>query len=142
MSCICAVTQSGKKYCKIFNVTITNEIFVAYMKELIALCRLEHVNAVFVMDNASIHRNVVRTLAETNGCKVIYNAPHSPECHPIELVFGIWKTEVGKLSNANIAHLLENISQCFEAISKDTIRSCVNHFLGPVTFKVMNREDI
>ena len=142
LSCICAVTQSGEKYCKIFNVTITNEIFVAYMKELIALCRLEHGNAVFVMDNASIHRNEVRTLAETNGCKVIYNAPYSPECNPIELVFGIWKTEVGKLSNANIADLLENISQCFEAISKDTIRSCVNHFLGPVTFKVMNREDV
>ena len=142
LSCICAVTQSGEKYCKIFNVTITNEIFVAYMKEFIALCRLEHGNAVFVMDNASIHRNEVRELAERNGCKVLYNAPYSPECNPIELVFGVWKTKVGKLSNTNIAGLLENISQCFEAISKDTIRSCVNHFLGPVTIKVMNREDL
>ena len=142
LSCICAVTQSGEKYCKIFNVTITNEIFVAFMKEFISLCRVEHGNAVFVMDNASIHRSGVVELAETNGCKVLYNAPYSPECNPIELVFGIWKTEVGKLTNANMADLLENISRCFEEISKDTIRGCVNHFLGPVTIKVMNHQDL
>ena len=111
LSCICSVSQSGDKFCKIFNTTITNDVFTAYMREFIALCRLEYGNVVFVMDNASIHRRDVRELAERNGCKVLYNAPYSPECNPIELVFGIWKTAVGKLSNVDVAVLLENISQ-------------------------------
>ena len=99
-------------------------------------------NVVFVMDNASVHRHEIIELAEANGCKVLFNAPYSPECNPIEMVFGIWKTHVGKLTNVNVADLLENIAGCFERISPTEIRKCINHFLGTVSNRVLNGEDI
>ena len=112
------------------------------MNELIALFRLDNENVVFVMDNASIHKKEVEELAETYGCKVLFNAPYSPECNPIEMVFGIWKTRVGKLTNVDITSLLTNISRCFEDISPSEVKRCINHFLGPVTTKIMNRDDL
>ena len=112
------------------------------MKELIALYRLDNENVVFVMDNATIHKDEVSLISETYGCKVLFNAPYSPECNPIEMVFGIWKTRVGKLSNVDLADLLTNIARCFEEITPSEVKRCIAHFLGPVTTKVMNREDL
>ena len=142
LSCICSISQIGQKHCKIFNTTINADIFKAYMKSLVDLYRIDGENVVFVMDNATIHRREIVELAESNGCKVLFNAPYSPECNPIELVFGIWKTRVGKLTNVDIADLLVNIARCFETISATEIRECINHFLYDVTVKVMNREDL
>ena len=142
LSCICSISDSGQRHCKLFNTTINAEIFKAYMKELISLYRLDNENVIFVMDNASIHREEIRLLCETYGCKVLFNAPYSPECNPIEMVFGIWKTRVGKLSNVDLADLLRNLSRCFEEIAPSEVKRCIAHFLGPVTTKIMNREDL
>ena len=142
LSCICSITDSGQRHCKLFNSTINSEIFNAYMKELIALYRLDNENVVFVMDNATIHKNDIVQLAETHGCKVLFNAPYSPECNPIELVFGIWKTRVRKLHNVDIEDLLRNIARCFEEITPSEVKRCIANFLGPVTTKIMNREDL
>ena len=112
------------------------------MKELISLFRLEGHNVVFVMDNATIHKRETEGLCETYGCKVLFNAPYSPECNPIELVFGFWKTRVEKLNNVDIASLLRNIATCFEEISIADVKASIAHFLGPVTVRVRNMEDI
>ena len=81
------------------------------MKCLVDLCRIDGENVVFVMDNATINRREIAELAESNGCKVLFNAPYLPECNSIELVFGIWKTRVGKLTDVDIADLLANIAR-------------------------------
>ena len=142
LSCICSISDAGQRHCKIFNCTITSELFNAYMRELISLYRLDNDNVVFVMDNASVHKNEVDVLAEEYGCRVLYNAPYSPECNPIEMVFGIWKTRVGQLTNVDIASCLTNIAACFESIAPAEIKRCIAHFLGPVTVKIMNRDDL
>ena len=142
LSCICSISDSRQRHCKIFNSTITAPLFEAYMRELIALYRLDNENVVFVMDNASIHKKETSRLCETYGCRVIFNAPYSPECNPIEMVFGIWKTRVGKLSNVDIFSLIQNISRCFSEIQPAEVKRCIAHFLGPVTIKIMNREDL
>ena len=142
LSCICSVSDNGHRQCKLFNSTINAEMFKAYMTELIGLYRLDNESVVFVMDNASIHRQDIVELAEANGCKVLYNAPYSPECNPIELIFGIWKSRVGKLMNIDIANMISNIARCFEEIAPSQIRRCVQHFLVDVTERVMNREDL
>ena len=41
------------------------------MKELISLYRLDNENVVFVMDNATIHKDEVSLISETYGCKVL-----------------------------------------------------------------------
>ena len=112
------------------------------MKELISLYRLEGHNVVFVMDNATIHKHEIEQLCETYGCKVLFNAPYSPECNPIELVFGFRKTQVEKLTNVDIASLLGNIAACFEVTSVTDIKASIAHFLGPVTVRIRNMEDL
>ena len=112
------------------------------MRELIALYRLDNTNVVFVMDNASIHKNDISDLCQHYGCNVLFNAPYSPECNPIEMVFGFWKTRVGKLTNVDIESLLRNISLCFEEISPAEVKSCIANFLGTVTTRVRNMEDL
>ena len=94
------------------------------------------------MDNASIHKEGIREMAQQYGCEVLFNATYSPECNPIEMVFGMWKTRVGKLSNVDIADLLGNIAECFEGIAPSEVKRNISHFLGPVTTKIMNREGI
>ena len=142
LSCICSISASGDRHCKIFNSTINAEIFTAYMKLLIDLYSQDEENVVFVMDNARIHKPEMVELAQTKGCAVLFNAPYSPECNPIELVFGIWKTRVGKLRNVDIADLLANIAECFETISPCEIRKCIAHFTNTVTRQVLTNQDI
>ena len=94
------------------------------------------------MDNASIHKDGIRELTPQYGCDVVFNAPYSPECNPIDTIFGMWKLRVGKLSNVDIADLPRNIAACFEEITPSEVKRCITHFLGPVTTKIMNREDL
>ena len=61
-----------------FHSTINADIFRAYMKELISLYRLDNENVVFVMDNASIHKDGIQELAQHYGCDVIFNAHNPP----------------------------------------------------------------
>ena len=142
LSCICSISASGDRYCKIFNSTINGEIFTAYMKLLIELYCQDNENVVFVMDNARIHKPEIVELARTKGCAVLFNAPYSPECNPIELIFGIWKTRVGKLRNVDIADLLTNIADCFETISPCEVRKSIAHFMNYVTRLVLTNQDI
>ena len=142
LSCICSISASGDRYCKIFNSTINGEIFTAYMKLIIDLYCQDNENVVFVMDNARIHKPEMVELARTKGCAVLFNALYSPECNPIELIFGIWKTRVGKLRNVDIADLLANIAECFETISPCEVRRSIAHFTNTVTRLVLTNQDI
>ena len=142
VSCICSISASGDGYCKIFNSTINGEIFTAYTKLLVDLYCQDNENVVFVMDNARIHKPEMVELARTKGCAVLFNATFSPECNPIELIFGIWKTRVGKLRNVDIADLLTNIADCFETISPCEVRKSIAHFTNTVTRLVLTNQDI
>ena len=142
VSCICSISDSGRRHCMAFHSTINADIFRAYMKELISLYRLDNESVVFVMDNASIHKDGIQELAQQYRCDVMFNAPYSPECNPIEMIFGTWKSRVGKLSSVDIADLLRNIAACFEGIAASEVKRNISHFLGEVTTKIMNRQDL
>ena len=142
MSCICAISDAGEKHCRLFNRTITGEIFKAYLSELMDYFSVQNNNVVFVMDNAPIHKEEIVQLAAEKNHAILFNAPYSPECNPIELVFGFWKTRVGRLLNVDIADMITNIARCFEEITPGEIKRSVNHFLPEVTPKIYNREDL
>ena len=101
---------------------------------------LDNTNCVFVMDNAPIHKEEIVQIAEENNHTIIFNAPYSPECNPIEMVFGIWKHRVCELVNVDIADLIANISNCFVQISPAEIKSCIGHFLYDVSPRFARRE--
>ena len=111
LSCICAISDAGQKHCRLFSRTITGEIFKAYLTELMDNFSVQNNNVVFVMDNAPIHKEEIVQLAAEKNHAIIFNAPYSPECNPIELVFGFWKTRVGRLLNVDIADMITNIAR-------------------------------
>ena len=125
-----------------FERTINGEIFTAYMRELFALFANDNANVLFVMDNAPIHKDEIVGLAEENMHKIMFNAPYSPECNPIEMVFGFWKTRVGKLVNVDIDDMVTNITRCFVEISSAEIKRAINHFELEVAPKIFGREDL
>ena len=142
LSCICAIGDSGVKHCRLFNGTINGDIFIRYMKELFVFLSVDNTNVLFVMDNAPIHKAEIMQIAEENNHKVLFNAPYSPECNPIENVFGFWKTRVGQLVNVDIADMITNIAHCFEEITPAEIKKTINHFIYEVTPKIYAREDL
>ena len=142
LSCICAICDNGSKHCRLFNRTINSEIFVAYMRELFEFFSIGNTNVLFIMDNAPIRKNEIEQLAEESGHKVLFNAPYSPECNPIELVFGFWKTRVGQMVNVDIADMITNITRCFDEITPAEIKSSIGHFIFDVTPKIFRREDL
>ena len=95
-----------------------------------------------MIDNAPIHKKEIVELAEECNHAILFNAPYSPECNPIEMVFGFWKSRVGKLVNVDIEDMVGNISGCFADISIPEIKRAVNHFLLDVTPKIYRREDL
>ena len=138
LSCICAISVAGEKHCRLFNRTITGDIFKAYLRELMNLFTVQNDNVVFVMDNAPIHKVEIEQLAEENNHAILFNAPYSPDCNPIENVFGFWKSRVDKLVNVDIADMITNIARCFEEITPAEIRGTINHFLLDVTPRSMH----
>ena len=65
-----------------------------------------------VMDNCSIHhREVVMDLLKEAGIVVIFLPPYSPDCNPIELVFGCIKTYL-----KHHDELLQALSDCLPVI--------------------------
>ena len=142
LTCICAIGDSGTKHCRLFNGTINGDIFVRYMKELFDFMSVDNTNVLFVMDNAPIHKGEVVQLAQEHNHEVLFNAPYSPECNPIEMVFGFWKTRVGQLVNVDIADMISSISRCFDDITPAEIKRTINHFIYDVTPKIFAREDL
>ena len=142
LSCICAISDSGSKHCRLFDRTINSDMFKAYVTELMNLFLVDNANVLFVMDNAPIHKSELVQLAEERQHNIMFNAPYSPECNPIEMVFGFWKTNVGKLNNVDIADMITNISKCFDEITTTQIKSTINHFLLVVAPIVFAREDL
>ena len=142
LSCICAISDAGDKHCRLFNQTINGDIFKSYMTELMNFFSVKNTNVVFVMDNAPIHKEEIVELAEEHHHTVLFNTPYSPECNPIEMVFGFWKTCVGQLVNVDIADMIINVSNCLKDITPAEIKRSVNHFLFDVTQIIYRREDL
>ena len=56
------------------------------------------VGSVIVMDNASFHRKaVLRQIALTAGCRVIFLPPYSPDLNPIEFYWAWLKQKLRKI---------------------------------------------
>ena len=141
LSCICAICDSGVKHCRLLTGTINGDVFIRYMKELFVFMSVDNKNVLFMLDNAPIHKAEIVRIAEEHNHKILFNAPYSPECNPIENVFGFWKTRVGQLVNVDIADMITNISRCFEEITPAEIKRTIDHFIYEVTPKIYAGED-
>lgn len=55
-------------------------------------------NSIVVLDNASTHMHSrVRRMIESKGALILYTAPYSPDLNPIELGFGLYKSNLKRV---------------------------------------------
>jgi len=73
-----------------YTCNMNSKLFELWFCEV--LLKLIPFGSVIIMDNASWHRKkVLKKLAETVGCRVIFLPPYSPDFNPIEKVWAALK---------------------------------------------------
>lgn len=95
ITAISSITELGPGYTLIVEgASISSATFSAYMKKLME-CGGEE-KQVFFLDNASVHKkeDLLPTIHSVKGKEIVFNAPYSPECNPIEKFFANWKRRV------------------------------------------------
>ena len=141
-SALFGISSTGMQYCLFVRGPVTQEVFNAFIRYLLADIR-EKENVVVWLDNASIHKKVEEVLGNTNH-KVVFNAAYSPDLNPIENVIGIWKgkvkDEVVKFNSES--ELIELIGKTFSQINPADIRASMEHVRNEVFYKVQNDEDL
>ena len=93
-----------------YKCSMNSRLFELWFVEVLLKCL--PCGSVIVLDNASWHRKkVLKALAETVGCRVIFLPPYSPDFNPIEQVW------------ANLKKFIKNYMRNFPSLSQ-----CVDHF--------------
>ena len=120
-----AVSSKGEKYFKIYNQTITSEIYNSFLREL--PIPKDHL---VLMDNARIHKtNLVNETIVNRKLNVLFTPPYGPEYAPIELVFGQIKQQFYKARYTNKQPLGNIIRNITDSILPKSIRNSFTHVL-------------
>lgn len=117
--------------------------FFQFLENLFIILREKGINqAVFIMDNAAIHKIVlVNNLITTNGHRLLFLPPYSPFLNPIENLFSKWK-EIVRDKRVNTENeLISEIYQGMRLISSEDCIAYFRHMLGFIR-KCINRETI
>jgi len=80
---ICGMSNNGIIHSKIVPGSAKSDHFNKFIKEISG----KQSNMYMLMDNAAIHHNKKLANNLSNGNKIIYNAPYSPQYNPIEMLF-------------------------------------------------------
>lgn len=145
ITAISAISDIGPIYTLVFaSASVTGELFSDYMREL--LKREENRKVVFFLDNAPVHmKEVLEPMVKAVKDKeIVFNAPYSPECNPIEKFFAEWKRRVQNNydippSQEEMVHLIEKEFFTFTA---DYCLDLINDLRNNVLDKVVNKEDV
>ena len=101
---------------------------------------------VFFMDNAPVHpkKALKDLLADVKDKMIIFNAPYSPECNPIEKFFAEWKQKV--LRRCKTAPppqvMIRYIEEAFMEFTPDNCRDLITNMKTKVLPKVVNHDDL
>ena len=143
LTSIAAIDNNGVSYCNITTTTNTTETFSAYFRHLIGKYDRAGRPCVFWVDNCRIHNEMRRIVEGTRHC-VVFNAAYSPELHPIENIFSIWKTyaERDLREWTNLQDLLNKIAAAFMRIEAHHVAAAMEKCRTDVWMKVVERRDL
>lgn len=94
---ITAISNSGRTFCLLVKGNVKKEIFNQFLNNMLDSFYDEGNMVVCLarLDNYSIHGDT-KSIIESYGHSVIFNAPGMPELCPIERIFNIWKSDIEK----------------------------------------------
>ena len=99
ISCIAGVSKDELLVLQLHDSTINNEIFLAFLDELVATLKEKYVDVedkfVIIFDNATSHTaRRTATWSEDNNIMLLSLAPYSPESNPCELFIRCHKSKI------------------------------------------------
>ena len=131
LSCCMAIDTSGNIEYEIKNGSYNGDSFHDFLQRIIP--RSKSTLPTLVLDNIAFHKSQkVRSLVQQKGfVDIAFTPPYSPECNPIERLFGVIKHYVRKmLSKVTIVSREQLISIVDSAIQLVRTRSYVPSFFS------------
>ena len=143
LTAISAISDTGPIYTLLVqNSSINAQRFNDYMMKL--LDREKDRKIVIFLDNAPVHKH--EELEEMiNGIDkkhIVFNAPYTPDCNPIEQFFSEWKRRVDmKIEQPpDPATLIAIIEEEFMSFTPDYCIDLINNLRKEIVPKVLNHE--
>ncbi len=143
LTAISAISDIGPIYTLLVqNSSINAQKFNDYMVNL--LDREKDRRIVIFLDNAPVHKH--EELEEmVNGIDkkhIVFNAPYSPECNPIEKFFSEWKRRVDAQIEQppDPATMIQIIEKQFMSFTADYCLDLINDLRKNIVPKVLNHE--
>ena len=143
ISVCAALTANGPVAYEVRPSAYNANAFASFIESLIEkLNASDSGRCVFIMDNATIHRNSnVKSVIESSGHQIKYLPPYSPFLNPIEECFSKWKGYVKALNVLSEDELLVAINEGFNAIVQE---NCEGWFRNMIFYlnRSRNKDEI
>lgn len=142
---ITSITEYGPGYTLVLEGnSITADMFYDYMCHLLGTVKNRKI--VFFLDNAPIHKkkDLKQLVYSVKDKAIVFNAPYSPECNPIEKFFANWKRKVENRCDKipTQKELVRIIEETFLTFSPDNCSDLINDMKREVWPKVVNMDDL
>lgn len=129
ISVIAGMTSSSLYYYRILDTPGNSTNFLDYIIDLIGYLMIGNIqNAIFVLDNCSIHRSlVIKETVENSGHELKFLPPYCPFFNPIETMFSQWKNLVAKKDPKSEDELFDYIHDFQNILTSDQCKNYVDH---------------
>ena len=133
ISVCAAMNIDGVLYFKWQDTAFRGNTFIGCIQEICDRMDQERRgNAIFVVDNASIHGNPsLRQMLNQRGHVLMFLPPYSPFLNPIENLFSKWKESIRSLRVVTEDELIGALSASVQTITRQDCNSYYRHIVVP-----------
>ena len=118
-SIIAAISISAILAMRYITGAVDGNVFVAFIKELTAKLKI---GQYVVMDNVSFHKQeIIKSLIESVGAKVVFLPPYSPELSPIEKMWSKIKDSLKRSKARTSAQFHNALASAAHAVNEDDL---------------------
>jgi len=126
ISTIGAISQQGLLTAMCYQGTLNGNVFSYFIKEF--LLEFLTPQKVLILDNATAHKNQeALQWIESQGARVLYLPPYSPEMNPIEYCWARVKQTLRDLAPRNVESLYEAWAKALKLMDAPLTNACFKH---------------
>jgi transposase len=134
LSCAMAIDTTGRVEYTIKDGAFNGESFQEFLTALVPRTRTCPSGAVLIMDNVAFHksRRVGSLVREKGIGQIMFSPPYSPECNPVERLFGLVKHQMRRL----LLHVRITSREQFAHVVRSAIATAQTAFHIPSFFSM------
>lgn len=109
-----------------FTGTLNGAVFVYFLEHF--LCPVLRPGQIVIMDNAKAHQvQEPRPLIESQGARLVYLPPYSPDLNPIELAWSKVKHFLRKARARTVEALYQALAEALQTITSNNATAFFKH---------------